>query len=149
MDEEDLSLYDQVFHQLLDLLRNSRLYARNIIAERGITPRQLSVLRYLHDAGPATVGQIQTFTHKSPSTTSELIAELEEMRFVIRTRSTQDNRVVHVDLTETGREKAINTPLSGLPLLRRRLRALPEDRLQEFSGMLAELMQLMEDTDTQ
>lgn len=145
MEEGELSLSDQVFHQLLDLLRNSRLYARNIISEQGITPRQLSVLRYLHDAGPATVGQIQSYTHKSPSTTSELIAELEEMGFVIRTRSTIDNRVVHVDLTTTGREKARITPLSGLPLLRRRLSTLSGDRLQEMSGMLAEFTQLMED----
>lgn len=145
MDEDILPLSDQVFHQLLDLLRSSRQYSRNIIAEQGLTPRQLSVLRYLLDAGPATVGQIQIFTHKSPSTTSELIAELEEIGFVCRARSTVDNRVVDVSLTPLGEEKARFAKLSGLPLLRRRLRALPGDRLQEISGVISELTQLMED----
>jgi DNA-binding MarR family transcriptional regulator len=144
IDTEPLS--DQVFHQFLDLLRFSRQYARQIMAEQGIKPRQFSVLRYLLDSGPATVGQIQMFLHRSASTTSTLIAQLEEMGFVTRTRSELDNRVVIVELTNSGQEIAINTPLGGLPLLRRQLARMPEARLGEIQSVLTQIAGLMEST---
>ena len=144
MNEPWEPLSDQVFHQFLDLLRYSRQHARQMIAEQGIKPRQFSVLRYLLDGGPATVGQVQAFLHRSASTTSTLVAQLEEMRYVTRTRSIKDNRVVIVELTESGREMAENTPLGGLPLLRRRLGRLPDERLHQIQDALQEISQLME-----
>lgn len=144
MDNSELPLSDQTFRRVLALLRYARQHARQLVDERGIKPRQLSVLRYLLDSGPVTVGQVQSFIQNSPSTTSALIAELEDAGFVTRTRSAADNRVVLVELTAHGREVAENTPLSGLPLLRRRLRALPQERLLEIDGALIAIMQLME-----
>jgi DNA-binding MarR family transcriptional regulator len=134
----------QVFHHFLALLRYTRQHARTMIDEQGIKPREFSVLRFLHETGPATVGQIQAYLHKSPSTTSAQIAQLEEMNYVTRTRSQADNRVVIVELTPEGREKATRTPLGGLPLLRRRLDRLPEERLVQIDEVLDELMRLME-----
>lgn len=135
---------DQVFHLFLSLLHNTRRHSRRMIDERGVKPRDFSVLRYLRDNGPATVGKVQGFIHKSPSTTSVLIAELEDKGLVTRTRSREDNRVVIVELTPTGREVADNTPLGGLPLLRRRLMALPDDHLVEIQAILEEIIRLME-----
>ena len=66
-----------------------------------------------------------------------------------RTRSKEDNRVVIVDLTAAGRDIAENTPLVGLPLLRRRLRTLPQQRLQVIDTALVEIMDIMEVTDAQ
>ena len=137
-------LSDAVFHQFLGLLRFSRQYARQIMAEQGIKPRQFSVLRYLLDSGPATVGQVQMFLHRSASTTSALIAQLEEMGFVTRTRSKLDNRVVIVELTDTGMDIATDTPLGGLPLLRRQLAGMPEARLEEIQSVLVQIAGLME-----
>ena len=147
MNQEPFS--DQVFHQVLALLRYTRQYGHRLIDERGIKPREFSVLRHLNDSGPATVGQIQAFLHNSPSTTSSLIAQLEEKGYVTRTRSQEDNRVVIVELTATGQEIAKNTPLGGLPLLRRRLSQLNDNRLAEIDGVLTEIMQLMEAADTE
>jgi DNA-binding MarR family transcriptional regulator len=69
---------------------------------------------------------------------------LEEAGYVTRTRSRQDNRVVIVELTPAGRDVAQNTPLAGLPLLRRRLRTLPQEQLQPIEAALAKIMELME-----
>jgi len=140
----DEPLSDQIFHQFLALLRQRRQYARQIESERGIKPRDFSVLRFLWESGPATVSQVQAFLHNSASTASALIAQLEEAGYVSRSRSSEDNRVVIVSLTAVGQEVAEQAPFGGLPLLRRRLAHLPEARLQEIGGVLAELMQLME-----
>ena len=140
---------DQVFHRFLSLKHHSRRYARQLLDESGLTLRDFSVLHYLLEMGFATVGQVQTFVHKSPSTTSSLIAQLEEKGCLTRTRSQEDNRVVIVELTTLGQEIAENTPLGGLPLLRRRLGQLTEKRLAEIDSVLAEIMQLMEIAETE
>jgi DNA-binding MarR family transcriptional regulator len=137
-------LSDQVFHRVLTLQQSSRKHARQLIDERNLSPRDFSVLRYLMETSSASVGQIQAFVHKSPSTTSSLIAQLEEKGFLTRTRSELDNRVVMVALTDKGQELAVTTPLRGLPLLRRRLRTRQESRLMEMLSVLDEILQLMD-----
>ncbi len=144
MTNTDSSFADQVFHQFLDLMRFHRQYARQIIDEQGIKPRDLSVLRFFQETGPATVGQAQTYLHKSASTTSALIAGLEKDGYVTRTRSTEDNRVVIVELTEAGHNLIATTPLGGLPLLRRNMRRLSDERLREINDVLVEIMNMME-----
>jgi DNA-binding MarR family transcriptional regulator len=84
--------------------------------------------------------------YPNASTTFTLIAKLEQAGYVTRTRSEQDNRVVIVELTPAGQEAARNTPLGGIPLLRRRLSTLPQERLLAINAALVELMQLMEVT---
>ena len=143
MDSNDHTLSDKAFRRVLALLRYARQHARQLIDKRGIKPRQFSVLRYLLDSGPVTVGQVQNFVQNSPSTTSKLIAQLEESGYVTRTRSSDDNRVVIVELTDLGRDLAQTTSLVGLPLLRRRLRGLPQERLVEIDDVLQEIMRLM------
>ena len=94
------------------------------------------------------MGQAQTYLHQSASTTSALIAKLEKDGFVTRTRSKEDNRVVNVALTEAGHDVVKSTPLGGLPLLRRNMRHLPEERLAQINDVLVEIMQMMEVNNT-
>jgi DNA-binding MarR family transcriptional regulator len=76
-----------------------------------------------------------------------MISQLEESGYVTRTRLAEDNRVVMVELTPAGREVAEKVPMGGIPLLRRRLNNLPEDRLRRIEASLDDIMQLMEVTD--
>jgi DNA-binding MarR family transcriptional regulator len=133
----------EVFHRFLRIQRFLRQHALQMNSQ-GISPRDYAALRFLLESGPATVGQIQVYLHKSPSTISALIAQLEEQGYVSRTRSREDNRVVIVDLTPAGRDIAEYTPLGGLPLLRHQLRNLPRERLDDLDRALTEIMTLME-----
>ena len=139
---------NEAFRKFLTLFRFLRQQARQFDSE-GIKPRQFAVLRFLLESGPATVGEIQEHVYLSASTNSVLIAQLEEAGYVTRTRSADDNRVVIVELTPAGQDVAQNTPLVGLPLLRRRLRTLPPERLALIDAALTEIMALMEVTDTE
>ena len=76
-----------------------------------------------------------------------MIAQLEEVGYVTRTRSEQDNRVVIVELTPAGRELVQKMSPGGILLLRQRLHDLPAARLQLLDEALAEIMRLMEVTD--
>lgn len=144
MNQENEPLSDQVFHQVLALTRLSRQYARLIIDEHGIKPRDMSVLRYLSEHDEVTVSDVQNYIHHSPSTTSTMLSALEKDGYVTRNRSQSDNRVVLVTLTDSGRALLTKAPLGGLPLLRRELEALPAERLAEMLGVLAEIQDLMQ-----
>lgn len=138
----------EAIRKFLILYRYLRQYGRQI-DERGIRPREFSVLRFLQEAATATVGQVQEYLYCSASVASTLIAGLEERGYVTRTRSTEDNRVVIVALTDAGREVAAETPLGGIVLLRRRLRNLPPERLAVIDAALADLLQLLEVTEAE
>lgn len=134
---------EEAIHRFLLLYRYLRQYARQI-DERGIRPREFSVLRFLLEVKTATVGQVQDYLYSSASVASTLLSTLEEKGLVTRTRSAEDNRVVIVALTEQGRALASETPLGGLVLLRRRLNLLPAERLIVINAALTDLMRLME-----
>ena len=146
MSSSDYATSDETFHRVLVLFRYVRKEARRMNSQ-GIKPREFAVLRFLLESGPATVGEVQAYLYQSASTTSGLIAKLEGKGHVTRTRSRDDNRVVIVQLTASGRNLAQNTPLSGLALLRRRLKTLPDERLQPINSALVEILELMEVTD--
>lgn len=145
MDEkpESGALAGETFHNLLRILRFLRQHTHQMKSQ-GISPRGYAVLRFLFESGSATVGQVQAYLYCSPSTTSALISQLEEAKYLLRARSRKDNRVVVVELTPAGQDVAERTPLGGLPLLRHRLRTLPTDKLQRLNEALIEIMQLME-----
>ena len=141
-----ITLAEAVIHKFLTMNRYLRQHARQMTYQR-IRPREFAVLHFLLESGPATVGQVQAYLYRSPGTTSMMIAQLEEVGYVTRTRSEQDNRVVIVELTPVGRELVKNMSPGGILLLRQRLHDLPAERLQLLDKALAEIMRIMEVTD--
>ena len=98
-------LATEVVRKFLLLNRYLRQYARQM-DDQGIRPVEFSVLHFLEENGPSTVGQVQEFLFRSASTTSTVLSRMEEAGYVTRVRSAEDNRVVIVELTTTGRELA-------------------------------------------
>lgn len=141
-------LANEALHKFLLIHRHLRQVARQM-DEQGLRPRQFAVLLHLLEVHSATVGEIQEYLYTSASTASTVISQLEEAGYVTRARSEDDNRVVNVQLTETGRDIAQNTPLRGIALLRRRLDELPEERLRILDEVMSDLLRLMEVSDTE
>jgi len=143
MENPTQGLYTETIQKFLIVYRHLRMYSRQLHQE-GISGRKLSALRYIHEAGPRTVGQMRDYLYISDSGTSELIARLEKMGYVTRTRSDTDNRVVIVDLTAAGRELAQTPPRGGVSLLRERLQTLPYKRLSVINEAMTEILTLLE-----
>ena len=96
MAEDSPDLFLETIHTFLSVYRHLRRYSRQVYDE-GLSGRQVSALRYLLEAGPSTVGQLRDYLYLSDSSTSELMAGLEQQGYVARARSKGDNRVVVVD----------------------------------------------------
>jgi DNA-binding MarR family transcriptional regulator len=142
VDDQDEALYLETIQTFLAVYRYLRRYSRQLHSE-GFSGRKIATLRHLLEAGPLTIGQLRDYLYIGDSTTSELVDKLEEAGCVRRTRSEEDNRVVLVSLTPSGREFAQSAPLGGIPLLRERLKALPPERLALINQTLIEIRQLL------
>ncbi len=143
MNDQNKQLTKETVKRFLQLNRHMRQAARQITSY-GVRPRDFSVLRHIQEAGSQTIGEIQEYILSSPSTASTVVAKLEDDGYVTRTRSKEDNRVVFVELTKAGQELAVRTPMQGVPLLRRRLEALPEDDIRRINDALGDILRLME-----
>lgn len=148
MTDTSETLAGEAIHKFLLINRFLRQYAHQM-DDRGIRPREFSVLRFLWESGPATVGQVQDYLYRSASVASTIIAGLEAAGYVTRTRSREDNRVVIVELTPIGREIAEKNPLGGIVLLRRRLPSLDPERLARMNAALDDIIELMEVTEVE
>lgn len=136
-------LYDQAMGSFLSVYRHLRKYSRKMQAE-GLSGREVSTLRYLLEAEPLTIGQCRDYLYINDSSTSELIAHLEQSGYVLRTRSQTDNRSVMVTLTPAGKKLARSLALGGMPLLREKLKTLPPDHLQRIHDAMGDIQKLLE-----
>lgn len=80
----------------------SRVY-KPILEALGLTYPQYITLIALWEEGEQTVKGLSERLFLEPSTMTPMLKRLEAMGYVKRTRSVEDERVVHVSLTEEGR----------------------------------------------
>lgn len=135
---------EQAAHLLLTIHRYLRRYSKQVSADLGISGRQLSALRRLHEVGPLSVSQISTHLYIADSTTSELLDGLDKRGFVSRARSSEDNRVAVVSITPAGEAMVLRAPLAGIGLLRQQLRSEPPEQVVALVRALEYLGRLME-----
>lgn len=81
----------------------ARLSERATIGD--LTYSQFAVMEALYHLGSMTHGEISRKVLKSVSNITTVIDNLERDRLVQRERDTRDRRVIHVHLTQMGREK--------------------------------------------
>jgi DNA-binding MarR family transcriptional regulator len=136
-------LFTETIQRFLTVYRYMRQYGRKMQCE-GLSGREVSILRYLLDAGAMSIGQCRDYLYINDSSTSELIAHMEQGGYVTRARSQTDNRSVIVSLTTSGRKAAESLTLGGIPLLREKLRALSPDRLARINAALSDMQELLE-----
>jgi DNA-binding MarR family transcriptional regulator len=135
-------IYLEAIGSLLTLHRYLRRSSR-ARSESGISGKQHATLRTLEN-GSLTMRGLSGILFTGESATSELIAKLEGAGFVRRERSNEDNRVVLVSITDSGRQIADQTPLAGLPLLRERLRTLEESELRQIHSAVQRVLDVLE-----
>ena len=69
-----------------------------------LLPCHGDILHVLTEQESATVLELARLTHRSKSTVSALVAKLADLGYIERKRSSLDSRVVHLSLTQKGRD---------------------------------------------
>lgn len=109
-----LKLSNQVCFALAVASRSVIALYRPVLEPLGLTHPQYLVMLALWEQSPLTVAAIGRELQLEPATLSPLLKRLEAAGFVRRERDHEDERMLRVTLTETGRrlrERALDVPL--------------------------------------
>jgi MarR family transcriptional regulator, organic hydroperoxide resistance regulator len=114
-------------------------------AERvlGLTGPQIWAIKIIADAAPIKVSDIAARMFLHPATVGGILDRLEARNIVVRTRSVEDRRVVHVDLTEDGRELIRKSPEVTQLLMVTGLDKLSPGKLKSVATGLEELVDIL------
>ncbi|QQE77034.1 MarR family winged helix-turn-helix transcriptional regulator [Alicyclobacillus sp. SO9] len=88
--------------KLRQIARTVRRRGRTLLEQYGITPPQFDALLILHKEGELTIGDLSNRLFLAYSTTTDLVDRLVAAGFVVRQRSQDDRRVVHVKMLPAG-----------------------------------------------
>jgi MarR family transcriptional regulator, organic hydroperoxide resistance regulator len=113
MDEKQLLLSSQICFPLYSASRLITKAYKPYLDEMGITYPQYLVLMVLWENEKLTVNQISEKLLLNTNTISPLLKRMEKMEILKRNRSSEDERIVIVQLTESGKQlktKALPIP---------------------------------------
>lgn len=117
--------------------------SRKVELVTGLTGPQLWVVKILKDASPLKVSDLASRMYLHPATMVGLLDRLEGKGLVKRTRSLTDRRVVHIDLTESGRELVKKSPEVVQSLLVNGLKVLNGQELKLISEGLDHIVKII------
>ncbi len=104
------------------------------------TPAQMGVLQALmSDQGGMTPRKLSGCLHVTPATVTGNLNALEEEGLIERTRSGDDRRVVHICVTDRGRERVKRWRAIFEAELQKYFAPLDDDDLRQLSSLLAKL----------
>ncbi|WP_263249708.1 MarR family winged helix-turn-helix transcriptional regulator [Saccharopolyspora rosea] len=118
--DDPLALDRQVCFALSVASRNVIALYRPLLAPMGLTHPQYLVMLALWERAPRSVKDLCATLQAEAATLSPLLKRLESIGYVTRTRSTDDERLLAVDLTDAGarlRSEAEKIPYRVVELL--------------------------------
>lgn len=135
MDDSQLKLSSQICFPLYSVSRLLTKAYKPYLDEMGITYPQYLVMMVLWEKDDVSVNQISEELLLNTNTLSPLLKRMEKLELIKRTRSTEDERMVLVKLTEKGR----NLKIQAAPVPDEMLKILLTENIK-----LSEVLQLKE-----
>lgn len=129
------------------LIRTAQRHSQWIEKQSGVTGAQLWALQELFEAPGLRVGELALRMALHQSTASNMIDKLESGGLIRKERTSADQRVVRLSLTDAGRELLNRAPSPARGVLPEALRLLEEERLQGLQDELDGLLQQIKNLD--
>ncbi|MHA6797954.1 MarR family winged helix-turn-helix transcriptional regulator [Bounagaea algeriensis] len=136
--EDPLKLDRQVCFALSVASRNVIAIYRPLLAPLGLTHPQYLVMLALWERSPRSAKELSEVLHAEPATLSPLFKRLEAIGYVVRARGQQDERSLHVHLTQAGSE--LRTEAERIPYKVVELLGLDVAELEHLNEVLARLI---------
>jgi DNA-binding MarR family transcriptional regulator len=141
------SLEQEVFLNLWRTYDRLRIVEEELFDQYGLTPQQYNALRLLcaeHPRKIRTLDLAGRLVSRAPDIT-RLLDKLEQRGFIERDRDADNRRVVHIGITEAGRDllRRLREPIRRCHV--RQLGHLSEQQLQELTTLLRAARQPHED----
>lgn len=135
--------FEDVLVAIRRVIRAIDLHSHGLIQKYGLTVPQLLILREIMKKGTPTAGDIANSVNLSQATVTNIVTRLEKRGLVMRRRSEEDKRRVHVSATDTAVQLLDEAPSLLHDRFITRFQQLKEwEQLQMLSSLqrLAELM---------
>lgn len=129
------------------LIRTAQRHSQWIERQSGVTGSQLWALQELAEAQGLRVGELAGRMALHQSTASNMIDKLESAGLIRKERTSADQRVVRLYLTEAGSELLARSPSPARGVLPEALRLLDEDALLRLQRELDVLLRRIKDLD--
>ncbi|MBX5437168.1 MAG: MarR family transcriptional regulator [Alicyclobacillaceae bacterium] len=120
------------------------MHRRANMGTMGLTATQVFILGFLDKHGQAKASDVARIAGLSPGAVTQVCDELVRLGFVARSRSNKDRRVVHISITEAGRDKLESIRRSRSKQLADFLRQLGDDDAQAFLRLVGRLVEVAE-----
>jgi DNA-binding MarR family transcriptional regulator len=130
---------DQVFEAIVYLYTESRRLTKELAKRAQLTGPQLTVVKILETLGDLSLSELSDRIRAQNSTVTGIIDRMEREGLVVRARSTEDRRVVHIRLTEKGKELAREIPVEPMEIFRSALESLSAQETREFLRILTKI----------
>ena len=109
----------------------------------GLTSPQLWTIKTIAQESPIMVSEIARRMYLHPATVVGILDRLEKQKLVIRVRSTEDRRVVRVDLTAKGRTLLLKAPEIAQNLIVAGLEKLPQKNLNKIASSVNQIVGIL------
>ncbi|ANQ84595.1 MarR family winged helix-turn-helix transcriptional regulator [Azoarcus olearius] len=129
------------------LIRTAQRHSQWIERQSGVTGAQLWALQELSEAPGLRVGELANRMALHQSTASNMIDRLETTALIRKERTSADQRVVRLYLTEEGEALLARAPSPARGVLPEALRLIDEDALGRLQNELDGLLRQIKDLD--
>jgi len=137
------SLDLRILRSLRRIIQAVDIHSRKLASVHKITTPQLVTLLWIVESGSSTASDIAKQIHLSNSTVVGILDRLESKGLVVRERSTDDRRLVHVRATDSGKDLARTAPSPLQDVFSGALHRLPEPEQTTIAQSLERIVDLM------
>lgn len=111
--------------------------------ETGLTGPQLWAIKMIGDLSPVRVSDLAARMYLHPATVVGILNRLELQGLIKRMRTSEDRRIVTIELTDAGNAIMAKAPQVAQGLLVAGMEVLPLKRLKDISSGLEELVNIL------
>jgi DNA-binding MarR family transcriptional regulator len=133
----------EVIDNLRRTMKAINEYSRTAEKETGLTGPQLWAIKLVAGSAPIKVSDLARRMYLHPATVVGILDRLESKGLVQRTRSTEDRRVVEIDLTAQGRVVVGQAPEVAQGMLVKGLESLTREKLSHVSESMREIVTIL------
>jgi MarR family transcriptional regulator, organic hydroperoxide resistance regulator len=130
---------DSILEAILYLYTESRRMTKDLARQADLTGPQLTVLKLLEGVGDLSLSELSERIRAQNSTVTGIIDRMERESLVVRTRSTEDRRVVKIRLTDKGAKIARGITVEPMEIFRGSLDSLSAGETRELLKILTKV----------
>jgi len=130
---------DQVLEAIIYLYTESRRITKELAKRADLTGPQLTVVKLLEQVGDLSLSELSDKIRAQNSTVTGIIDRKEREGLVLRERSKEDRRVVHIGLTAKGSALAKEIPVEPMEIFKGALESLSVQEMRDLMRIMTKV----------